>query len=104
MQEILININIIIADRSYPLKVKPAEEENIRKAAKLINDKIKDFSSAYDVKDKQDYLAMSALTFAVESINKDEQIVNDQTILTKKLEELKLKTIFLISTWEPQLF
>ena len=88
MQEPLININIIIADRTYPLKVKPLEEENIRKAAKLINEKIKEFSSAYDVKDKQDYLAMCALVYAVEKINKEDFIQDNQLNISNKINEL----------------
>ncbi len=62
-----ININVIIADRPYRLKINPAEEEKVRKAAKEVNDKVKSFQSTYEAKDKQDYLAMAALLFAVEA-------------------------------------
>ncbi|MGB0885084.1 MAG: cell division protein ZapA [Chitinophagales bacterium] len=69
-EEKTININLIIADRPYPLKIKQSEEEDIRIAAKEINQKVKDFQQSYSAKDKQDYLAMCALMYAVESINK----------------------------------
>ena len=36
----LIPVNIIIADRSYRLKIEPADEEMVRKTAALINEKI----------------------------------------------------------------
>ena len=68
MEEETININLIIADRPYPLKIKQSEEEQIRTAAQEINQKVKDFQQLYSAKDKQDYLAMCALTYAVESI------------------------------------
>lgn len=63
----IININVIIADRPYPLKIKKSEEEGVRKAAKDINDKVKQFQQVYAAKDKQDYLAMSALMYAVQN-------------------------------------
>ncbi len=36
----LIAVNIMIADRTYRLKTKAADEESIRKTAHLINEKI----------------------------------------------------------------
>ncbi len=54
MGEISIKINI--ADRVYPLKVNMEEEEIIRRAAKLINDRIKEYQENYAVRDKQDLL------------------------------------------------
>jgi cell division protein ZapA (FtsZ GTPase activity inhibitor) len=66
-----LSIKVSIANRVYPLKVVIEDEENVRKAAKLINDKIKDYEENYSVRDKQDLLAMCALQLATESINKD---------------------------------
>ena len=54
MGEISIKINI--ADRVYPLRVNMEEEEVIRRAAKIINDRIKEFQDNYAVRDKQDLL------------------------------------------------
>ena len=48
--------------------IKVSEEEDIRIAAKEINQKVKDFQKSYSAKDKQDYLAMCALMYGVESI------------------------------------
>jgi hypothetical protein len=50
MGEISIKINI--ADRVYPLKVNMEEEEIIRRAAKLINDRVKEYQENYAVRDK----------------------------------------------------
>lgn len=66
----LININVIIADRPYPLKVKKNEEELIRIAAKSVNEKMKEYQEKYAGKDKQDFLAMIALTLAVDNQKK----------------------------------
>lgn len=88
MSDELININVVIADRPYPLKVKRNEEEGVRKAAKLINEKVKDFRTLYAAKDKQDYLAMCSLMFAVESVQNQNKPDIDASDLDARLEQL----------------
>ena len=66
MDELLIKVNI--ADRIYPLKINPADEENVRKAAKLINERVKTYMSNFSYNDKQDLLSMCALELATEVI------------------------------------
>ena len=63
MQE-LIPINIIVADRSYRIRIMPEDEENVRKTLKTINDKIIEFKTNFSGKDMQDYIAMVLLWFA----------------------------------------
>lgn len=93
----LININVQICDRPYRLKIKPEEEEVVRKAAKNISDKVKELQEQYAGKDKQDYLAMCALTLSVENQSVhtqkqhiDSEILNDiarmDALLTKALD------------------
>ena len=49
----LISIKVTIADKIFPLKVSVDEEESIRKAADLINKKIKTYTEQYAIKDNQ---------------------------------------------------
>ena len=84
----LININLVIADRPYPLKIKPEEEESVRKAAKQLNDKIRDLQKQYAAKDKQDYLAMCALMNEVENLNNKEKVTLSDSSFINKLSEL----------------
>ena len=86
--EDLININVTICDRPYRLKVKPEEEENVRKAAKQINDRIKELQQQYAAKDKQDYLAMVALMNSTEKINGDQRLVVGDEDLSDRLSEI----------------
>jgi len=88
MEPNLININVIIADRPYPLKVKPEEEEGIRKAAKRLNEKVKEFQNSYEAKDKQDYLAMCALQYAVELQNVEGRLLQQDEAVSEKLATL----------------
>jgi cell division protein ZapA (FtsZ GTPase activity inhibitor) len=87
-----ISIKINIGDRVYPLKIQAREEEYVRKAAKLLNEKMGFFNSNFSVKDKVDGLAMAALEFAVDSINKSNENIQykQQTIDFSPLDnELK---------------
>ena len=84
----LININLVIADRPYPLKIKPEEEEVVRMAAKKLNEKVKELQGQYAAKDKQDYLAMCALMNEVENLGNKEKITIDDTSFIDKLNEL----------------
>ena len=64
-----ISIKVLIGDRQYPLKISSGEEENVRKAAKLVNERSKFYTENFSVQDKQDAIAMSALEFASENLN-----------------------------------
>ncbi len=64
-----LSIKVSIAGRIYPITVKADEEQNVRLAAKRVDDDIKALQSNYAVKDKQDLLAMTALQLATELSN-----------------------------------
>lgn len=63
MQE-LVAINILIGDRNYRIKIDPKDEETVRKAVKVIQDKIIEFKIQFAGKDMQDYIAMVLVWFA----------------------------------------
>lgn len=62
-------INITIAERRYPMRIKRSDEEKIRKAAKIINERITQYQERYNGKDNQDFLAMSAIQFVVQVLD-----------------------------------
>ena len=86
MGEISIKINI--ADRVYPLKVNMEEEEIIRRAAKLINDRIKEYQENYAVRDKQDLLSMCVLHYATSSLKADKKVTVEDTEVAEKVYQL----------------
>ena len=59
-------MQVMIAGRTYPLKVKEQDMDAIKHVVEEINEKVKDFQLTYINKDKQDCLAMALLTYAVE--------------------------------------
>ena len=67
-----LSIKIKIADREYPMKVKRHEEERVRAAGKLINEKLKSYREQFGLDDKQDLLAMTAFDCLVEKLASDE--------------------------------
>ena len=86
-----LSIKVNIADRYYPLKIDSTDEEKIRKAAKLINEKILQYKQKYIDKDIQDFLAMAALQFVTKTIEIDQnennsQIIEELKILNEELE------------------
>ena len=52
MDESLLNITVIIADRPYRMKINPSEEEKVRNAAKQVNDKLKELQKLEALVDK----------------------------------------------------
>lgn len=83
-----LSVKIKIADREYPMKVKRTEEERVRAAGKVINEKIKSYKDKFGIDDKQDLLAMVAFDCLVDKLADEENLhVTDQAVL-EKLENL----------------
>ena len=62
----LIPVTVLIADRTYRLRISPKDEEVLRKTVKNINDKVIEFKTQFAGKDMQDYIAMVLIWFATE--------------------------------------
>ena len=86
MEEEKLSIRINVADRYYPLKIERKDEEKIRKATKLINEKVLQYKQRYQDKDAQDFLAMAALQFVTRLMEFEEK--NDPLPLEQKLQDL----------------
>ena len=78
-------ITINIAGRNYPLNVPATEEETLRKVGKQIETMIREFEANFDVKDKQDALAMCALKLGA---NAEVQVLNSDKIIKNSNERL----------------
>lgn len=83
MPEQLIPVTIVIADRSYRIRIFPKDEEIVRKTVKTINDKIIEFKSQFAGKDMQDYVAMALVWFATEQNAVSANDVERETIADK---------------------
>lgn len=81
-----LSIKVNVADRFYPLKIDSADEEKIRKAARLINEKVLLYKQRYNDKDTQDFLAMAALQYVTKVLEYEQH--NDTALLEQNLKEL----------------
>ncbi len=93
MTEDMLSIKVQIAERFYPLKIKRHDEEKIRKAARLINDKVLQYKQRYTDKDTQDFMAMAALQFVINLIDCEQQqnvvsLEEELGSLSSELDEL----------------
>jgi cell division protein ZapA len=83
-----LSIRIRIADREYPMKVKPEDEENVRKAGKIINERIKSYREQFGIDDKQDLLAMVAFDSLVDKLQADGKNASISEDVFYKVNEL----------------
>ena len=86
--EELIPVNVLVGDRNYRVKIKPSDEENLRKTIKLVNSKLLDFKTNFAGKDMQDYIAMVLIWFATEQ-NSSPLVSADMEEISEKLKILK---------------
>nr|WP_319398328.1 cell division protein ZapA [uncultured Carboxylicivirga sp.] len=68
-----LSIRVNVADRFYPLRIDRKDEERIRLAAKLINDKVLQYKQRYSDKDVQDFLAMASLQYVIKLLELENQ-------------------------------
>jgi cell division protein ZapA len=90
-----LSIRVNVADRYYPLKVESENEERIRKAARLINEKVLQYKQRYVDKDIQDFLAMAALQYVIRLIEIEDK--EGDTTLEEGLKELNEKVTLCLS-------
>lgn len=81
-------ITISIAGRNYPLNVPVAEEEKLRRVGKTIEAMIKDFEANFNVRDKQDALAMCALRLGTNAETSMKENINNIKNASERLGDL----------------
>ena len=83
-----LSIKIKIGDREYPMKVKVQDEAKIRRAGKLINEKIKRYREEFGLDDKQDLLAMVAFDIMMEALELKETTAEDSEQVKTTIQEI----------------
>lgn len=93
MSKDMLSIKVQIAERFYPLKIRQQDEEKIRKAASMINDRILQYKQKYTDKDTQDFVSMAALQFVINLLDCEQEknvvsLEEELEILSSELDEL----------------
>lgn len=87
-----LSIKVNVADRTYPLNIDRKQEEVIRKAAKMINEKVLQYKQRYKDKDTQDFLAMASLQYVIKVIEMENKadvapVYNELKAIERELSE-----------------
>jgi cell division protein ZapA len=85
-----LSIKIKIADREYPMKVKPEDEEKVRNAGKLITERLRSYREQFGIDDKQDLLAMVAFDSVVDKLEMEKQEKEMDDSVVQKINHLNL--------------
>jgi len=83
-----LSIKIRISDRDYPMRVDASEEERIRVAGKLINEKLKHFREQFGIDDKQDLLSMTVFDAVMDKLKASQTNTDNDTIVQYKIEHI----------------
>ena len=84
--EELIPITVWLGGRSYRLRIKPEDEETVRKAVKQADEKVMEMRTHYAGRDDQDFLAMCLLTYATDGVTGE-----NTAFVEKELEDLSAR-------------
>lgn len=83
-----ISINVEIADVKFPLTIGRTDEENVRKAAKMINDRVRQYRENFGISDKSNILSMVLLEIGCELQGfRDKKWIEDNGI-TEEIKQL----------------
>ncbi|MFT5640652.1 MAG: cell division protein ZapA [Cyclobacteriaceae bacterium] len=83
-----LSIKLKIGNREYPMKVKPEDEERIRQAGKILNEKIKHYKNQFGIEDNQDLLAMVAFDCQVGRMKSEEAYSSTDEVALAQLKQL----------------
>jgi cell division protein ZapA (FtsZ GTPase activity inhibitor) len=83
-----LTISLAIADRTYKLVIEKEHEELFRKAVRLVEKRMKEYSSSYAYKDKQDLLAMVALEYVSVYLGNENGKDSEKSGMIDKLIEI----------------
>lgn len=83
-----LSIKLRIGNREYPMKVLAEDEERIRRAGKIIHERIKSYREQFGIDDIQDLLAMVAFDCQVEKMKMEEITADVDTTALDQITRL----------------
>ena len=81
-----LKIKVTVANRAYPLTINRKDEEDVRKAVKDIEDRLKLYESKFEARDTQDLLSMCLIEMAVKVFADDKKVKVDSSLEEKLLK------------------
>lgn len=83
-----MSIRIKIAEREYPMRVNEEEEERLRIAGRMLNERLRALREEFGIDDKQDLLAMIAFDMLAEKLKEEETEDLTRVTMGEKLNAL----------------
>ncbi|MCR5887232.1 cell division protein ZapA [Hymenobacter sp. J193] len=83
-----LSIKIRLADRDYPMRVAAQDEERLRLAGRMLNERLREFRDQYGIQDKQDLLAMLALATMADRLKVGKEKDGTDAALTERIARL----------------
>ena len=83
-----LSIEVQIAGRAYPLRLKEQEAETARRAADLINQTLRSMEQRFGVRDMQDLFAMASLQLVTQLLDIDQQSEHFYTEMNRRIATL----------------
>jgi len=83
-----LSIKLRIGNREYPMRIKAEDEERIRRAGRILNEKAQTYKERFGIDDQQDLLAMVAFDCQNEKMKDDEGKNEGDTSTFEKIKSL----------------
>jgi cell division protein ZapA (FtsZ GTPase activity inhibitor) len=83
-----LSIEVHIAGRVYPLRLKEQEAETARRASELINETLRSMEQRFGVRDMQDLFAMASLQLVTQLLDIDQQSEHFHTAMSERITAL----------------
>ncbi len=83
-----LSINLYVGEHHFPLTVTAEEEEVLRKATKLLNDRLRESAVKYPAFTKDKLMTVSALTVVTELLEQNKITGKDK--VEQELEEIRI--------------
>ena len=83
-----LKIKVTLANRTYPLTIKREDEEQLRKAVKVVEERLKVYEKSFAARDTQDLLSMCLLEMSVKVLTDDQKVKVDSSV-EKQLQMLE---------------
>ena len=83
-----LSIKLRIGNREYPMRIRAKDEERIRRAGRMLNEKAQSYKEKFGIDDQQDLLAMVAFDCQNEKMKHDEGKSDGDSSTFEKIKSL----------------
>lgn len=83
-----VKVNVVIAGRSYRLNVDKTEEDNVRRAVGMINERVEEYKRIYSDKDYLSLVSMVCIQLATSVVKNENDSAYKEQYLDKQLDTI----------------